>query len=92
MCARMRVMKGWGIFPKASISTYLLSLFINCVVDLRWAWRITEYLSNYLTEAYKIIVFIKHLRFSSHCTENMQGLDEMNTGTIVSQMWQISLV
>lgn len=35
MCARMRVMKGWGIFPKASISTYLLSLFINCVVDLR---------------------------------------------------------
>lgn len=52
----------------------LLSLFINYVVDLRWAWRITEYLSNYLTEAYKIIAFVKHLRFPSHHRCNLKPL------------------
>lgn len=86
--------EGRGIFPKASISTCLLSLSINYVVDLGWVQRITEYLSNYLREAYKIIVFIKHLRLASHSTViwKHERMDEMKAGTTTGQMWEISLV
>lgn len=48
----------------------------------------------HLTEAYKIIVFIKHPRLASCHTiiQKHERMDEMNPRTSIGQVWEISLV